>query len=161
MSRKRRLNIELLKKVQKRIKTIPESYDQKYWVGGSSRAPCGTVACLAGETIICAAPSVEAGIRKLRSMDDKGVDIPNTAARLLGLNGNYWYSNLENETKIFLGNGHGFPEPYRTEFRKARKKIDKAEVVARYLGRVIKTGKVFPEPASHPTNQRQRGRSEG
>lgn len=160
MSRKRRLNIELLKKVQRRIKTIPESYDQNYWVGGSNRAPCGTVACLAGETIICAAPSIEEGIRKLRRMDNKGIDIPNTAAKLLGLNGNYWYSNLENETKIFLGNGSGFPEPYCTEFKRARRKVDKAAVVVRYLNQIIKTGKVFPD-GQQPPNQRQKGEDEG
>lgn len=140
---KSRLNIELFKKVRDRIKTIPESYDQRYWLGTSKRAPCGTVACLAGETIICSAPSVEDGIRKLRRMDDRGIDIPSEAARLLGLKGDYWSLDMDQETAIFLGRGQGFPEPYRADYRRARSRTAKAKVVVAFLNHVIKTGKVL------------------
>lgn len=59
------LNKALLRKVRNRIRKIPESYYQGTWCRADKGAPCGTIACIAGETIICAAPTVEAGIKEL------------------------------------------------------------------------------------------------
>lgn len=60
------LNVKLLRKVRNRIATIPESYDQSRWVQSNDKAPRGTMACLAGEAIICSQPSVGEGIKTLR-----------------------------------------------------------------------------------------------
>lgn len=140
------LNIELFKKVRDRIATIPESYDQSTWFADTRRSPCGTVACLAGETIICDAPTVDEGISRLRRMyerDDVGFDIPNLAARLLGLNGLYSESHVDNEAVIFVGGAECWPEPYRAQFTNAQSKRAEAAVAVAYLDHIIETGKVL------------------
>lgn len=138
-----RLNIELFKKVRERIATVPESYNQNQWVKQSRRSPCGTVACLAGETIICAAPTIQDGIKELNNLiEHNDFEVPTRAAKLLGLRGNFW--NLDGEeTDIFLARGEGFPEPFRTKFRRAQRLNDKAAVVVSYLDHIITTGKVL------------------
>lgn len=139
-----KLNIALLKKVRNRIKRIPESYNQEKWYGRSIASPCGTVACLAGETIICAAPTVVQGINDLRELANSNHDdVPVQAAKLLGLRGNYFSGVNEGQTKIFRGGGYGFPEPYRTQYQKARTRKDKAAVTVAYLDHVIATGKIL------------------
>jgi len=139
-----RLNIALLKKVRNRIKRIPQSYNQNKWYGRSSTSPCGTVACLAGETIICAAPRVAQGIKNLRkAFDEYGDAIPQRAAQLLGLRGDYFSLSNEGQTKIFQADGTGLPQPYRGEFQRARTRRDKAKVIVAYLDHVIETRHVL------------------
>jgi hypothetical protein len=58
-------NRRLLLKTAKRIEEVPESYNQCEWVAESSSSPCGTVACLAGEIVICSERTVKKGIEKL------------------------------------------------------------------------------------------------
>lgn len=137
------LNIKLFRKIRNRIRNIPESYNQNVWGKKSRRSPCGTVACLAGEAIICAAPTVKQGLENLHDFteQDRDDEVPNRAAELLGLQGNY-YSCTPDDTDIFMGHGAGFPLPYREQFQKARTKAAQAAVVVDYLGNVIKTGRV-------------------
>jgi hypothetical protein len=144
-----RLNIELFKKVRERIAAIPESYDQNRWYKRTSVSPCGTAACLAGETIICAAPTIDEGIRQLRELhdeDEADFDIPNTAGELLGLDGDYMQWGTEHD--IFMGEAKGWPEPYRTQFTERGPHI----AVLGLLDEIITTGKVRlagnPQPAS-------------
>lgn len=59
-------NRELLLKTADRIEQIPESYEQTTFCSPSDKAPCGTVACMAGEIVICASPTVAQGIRRLK-----------------------------------------------------------------------------------------------
>lgn len=131
--KERKLNIELFKKVRDRIKEIPESYNQRWWVDESSEAPCGTAACLAGETIICSARSVTVGIRKLRRLDDEAQD-------LLGL------SNEERSilfTAFPAGDIKQWPEPWATRWANALNNQRKqARVAISLLNRIIKTGKI-------------------
>src|SRR5689334_13988853 len=111
-----RLNIELFKKIRERIATIPESYNQRSWITTNKKSPCGTAACLAGEAIICAAPSIETGITELRQLwEECETDIPEKAAELLGLEGDYW-AHDGGETEIFNSIANRWPEPYRTQF---------------------------------------------
>lgn len=138
-----RLNIELFKKIRDRIATIPESYGQHYWVDDSSESPCGTVACLAGEAIICAAPTVDAGIAELRRLDesDDELAVPVRAAFLLGLTGDYSKPEYKQmgETNMFWGDGRGWPEPFRSVLRNG----NQAAAAVAYLDHIIETGKIL------------------
>jgi len=144
-----KLNIELFKKIRERIATIPESYDQEQWITRTPKAPCGYAACLAGEAIICNAPTVEQGIAELRSLkeSDKNDVIPARAAALLGLSGS-WKRFIESggddveiagESIIFDGHADHWPREYRSQFHDG----DEAGAAVAYLDHIIETGKVL------------------
>lgn len=142
-----RLNIELFKKVRDRIAAIPESYDQSEWVRPSNASPCGAAACLAGETIICNAPTVAAGIKELKRLRalDQYHAVPERAAELLGLEGS-WKDFLTTElpddggeTIIFDGDALYWPRQFRSMFRDG----DEADAAVAYLDHIIETGKVL------------------
>ena len=83
-------NRRLLLKTAKRIESIPESYNQFEWAADNSLSPCGTVACLAGEIIICSERSVKKGIDKLWNSYDAN-DVDGVAQQLAGLSDNENY----------------------------------------------------------------------
>lgn len=141
------LNIELFKKVRARIAAIPESYDQEHWWNVSQLSPCGTTACLAGEAIICNAPSVEQGINELKALfiADQWNGVPTRAAELLGLEGDWSSYNDEEdykaggETIIFDAEAENWPDKYRYLFRYG----NQAAAAVAYLDHIIETGKVL------------------
>lgn len=144
---KTRLNIELFKKIRERIATIPESYDQEHWWQPSVESPCGTTACLAGEAIICNAPSVEEGLAELKRLYaiDKWYAVPNRAAELLGLDGD-WPTYIDEEdpsaggeTVIFDAEAAYWPLKYMEMFQDG----DEAGAAVAYLTHIIETGNVF------------------
>lgn len=145
-----RLNIELFKKIRQRIAEIPESYDQESWCGPSGAAPCGTTACLAGEAIICAAPTVEQGVEDLRRLNasDRVYGVPDRATALLGLSGSWaaWVDDdnrqAAGETVIFDADAEGWPEEFRQDFRYANYR-ERANIAVAYLDHIIETGKVL------------------
>lgn len=127
------MNKTLVRKMIKRIKSVPESYNQHTWFiahGGS--APCGTVACLAGEAIICNAKTVKEGIRIAFENYD---DIPNRAERLLGL--------PPNEHSVFAMDGSGWPKPHSMNFKEAATPKDRASVAVEYLTEALKRGEML------------------
>lgn len=138
-----RLNIELFKKIRDRIASIPESYDQDYWVERSTESPCGTVACLAGHTIICNAPTLERGLSDLNRLKAKDpmYAVPRKAARLLGLTGNwrkYAYDHdreAGGETIIFDVDAEGWPKLFRDQFREGRGS-EKSDAALNYLDHI-------------------------
>lgn len=146
-----RLNIELFKKVRDRIAAVPESYDQSTYRRADRRAPCGTAACLAGEAIICDAPTVEDGVAELREYDD--VDfVAERAAELLGLPQPDWGKHSE------TGDGYNvtarlfachedyevfWPEPFASQFAEAGTTSERSRVAVAYLDHIIATGKVL------------------
>lgn len=139
--KKTKLNLELLKKVRDRIAEIPESYDQASFYGPDSRAPCGTVACLAGETIIANAKSVKQGIAALKRLaartDAKDFcgfitpAIPRRAATLIGL-------TEQEADKMFSGGVYGWPEPYKRQFQAAESRTKRAEIAVAYLDECLR-----------------------
>lgn len=134
------LNIELFQKVRNRIATIPESYDQSKWCTDSQEAPGGTAACLAGETIICAAPSVKAGIKRLRDLaEGDGDGVPFEAARLLGLPAPVYTHPYNESALLFFAHAYGWPEPFRTQFLEG----EEAEAAVALIDHIIETGKVI------------------
>lgn len=129
-----RLNIRLLKKVRDRIKNIPQSYYQGTWCSANADAPCGTVACIAGETIICSEPTVAKGIAELKYLDNKD-EVPEKAMELLGLN---WSERLV----LFNGEAEGWPSRFKKKFQSAKTRRGEAGAAVAYLDHIIKTGKV-------------------
>ncbi len=128
-----KLNIKLLKKVRNRIAKIPESYDQSAWfLESNDKAPCGTVGCLAGEIVICAAPSIKKGIDQFL---DNADDVIARAEDLLGLEGK--------DHSLWAADASGWPEPFALQFKQAnRNKKKEAQVAVAYLDECIKRGKV-------------------
>lgn len=125
-----KMNKEVVRKMIKRIESVPEHYDQAaFFVESNDIAPCGTVACLAGEAVICSAPTVEAGIKLAFQKYD---DIPALAANLLG---------LPNVHAIFSADGSGWPEPYARQFAEAEESPEaQAKVAVAYLKEALKRG---------------------
>lgn len=141
------LNFALFRKVIKRIETKPETYAQQTWHANVNdfntnareyndgkprpRPPCGAVACIAGETIICNAPSVKLGLVALTNADGYSF----TAGNLLGLSGR--------ERNLFDGNALTWIEPFRSQFQSAKTYKGEARAAINYLKHIIKTGKVL------------------
>lgn len=137
-----KLNKRLLRKVRNRIAKIPESYAQNVFYKPSGESPCGTAACIAGETIIVAAGSVSEGIKQLRRLSkrfDEGLAWDHPAAKkaqkLLGLS---W---AESDC-IFSGDAGSWPEPYRSRFQRAARPATQAKAAVAYLDECLKRGKV-------------------
>jgi hypothetical protein len=137
------LNIELFQKVRDRIAAMPESFEQGRWITRSPSSPCGYAACLAGETIICAAPTVEQGLARLKQLNaiDEGGEsnlIPDTAGRLLGLDGCF---AVNGEHDIFISSARGWPQPFRSQFSVG----DESGAAVAYLDWIIANNRIFPE----------------
>jgi hypothetical protein len=144
-----RLNIELFKKIRDRIAEIPEAYDQSVYCRRDDRAPCGTAACLAGEAIICSAPTVGEGVEHLRHYDRRDL-IPETAAILLGLPRPMWgygqpprYNETARLFACHADNVVFWPEPFASQFQAALNATERAAVAVAYLDHIIETGKVL------------------
>lgn len=121
------MNHKLIKKIIKRIEGFPESYDQRAWfISEDNETPCGTVACLAGETVICSAPTVKQGIKLAFGNYDA---IPAMAERLLG---------LPDTHSLFAMDGSGFPAPYAKRFGRAQTRKGRARIVVAYLREALK-----------------------
>lgn len=143
---KRKLNIKLLTKVRDRIRDIPESYDQGFYVGEALKAPCGTAACVAGETIICSAKSIDVGILRLNQLNaDWSTGGPHgVAARRLGLSEDEAETLFTAEPEGDLDNeNNGWPEPFRTQWARVKTRKAQARVAVRYLTHIIETGRVL------------------
>lgn len=126
-------NKRLLLKTAKRIEEVPESYNQGEWIGSSNRSPCGTVACLAGEIIICSAPTIEKGIRKLHDTFYGEGRVADTALRLAGL-------HYDDEDTLFYSPRH-WPNKIGKGFGR-KNKIGKAKAAAELLRYLADGGEV-------------------
>lgn len=139
------LNFPLWVKVRNRIEAIPESFYQNAWVISRQESPCGTAACLAGEAIICLAPTVERGVAHLKEL--RVVDkVPAMAAKALGITRDIRNEDEPGEADIFREVGAGWPRPYSSAFRVADYEYDhkeQARIAVEYLDHVIETGKVL------------------
>lgn len=120
---------KIVRKMIKRIESVPESYDQSvFYIEESNRSPCGTVACLAGEAVICSAKTVEAGIKL--AFEDLG-RLLDRADKVLG---------LPPDHSVFAANGRGWPEPHRSNFAKATTGKARSQVAVAYLKEALKRG---------------------
>lgn len=134
------LNIELLKKVRRKIKSVPYAYDQGYAFRASHLAPCGTACCIGGWADTLSAPSFAERRKRMA-----GAIRLNRAANKLGLKGRDFFSEFSTERGVlFDGNpGRAWPEPFCSQWRQARTYESRSAVAVAYLTHIIKTGKVL------------------
>lgn len=144
-----RLNIELFKKVRNRIAEIPQSFNQSTYFSRDKSSPCGTVCCIAGETVICNAATVELGVAELQELAANIAQgsIANRAARLLGLlgDGEHYFevSHTHPARRLFSDSPHeNWPEPFRSRWLYAEQD-EEPQVAVAYLDHIIETGKVL------------------
>lgn len=146
----KRLNIPLFKKVRDRIIAVPESYDQRYFLCSADTSPCGTIECVAGETLIASQRSVKLGLSFLQRVYNRD-EVWKIAKKKLGL--------TEDEADILFTGGYDgkleWPEPFATDYQRAylesalssvEQSIATAAVAVKYLNWIIKTGKVSEGP---------------
>lgn len=125
------INRRVIERMIERIKTLPESYDQgAFYVERSDKAPCGTVACLAGEAVICSAATYDLGLKKLLKLRTLG-GISLSAATILRLPYNH---------ELFVSDASGWPAPFNKQFAKARTRKTQAKVAVAYLRECLKRG---------------------
>lgn len=135
-----RLNIELLKKVRRKIKSTPYAYDQGDDIRKSHRAPCGTACCIGGWADILSAPTkIE---REKRMAGNVSL---NRGANALGLKGRDFYSEIHTERGVLFDGDPAtrWPKPFCTQWRQARTYAQRSAVAVAYLTHIIKTGKVL------------------
>jgi hypothetical protein len=129
------MNKKVVRRMIKRLQTVPESYRQgAMFVEEDDHAPCGTVACLAGEAVICSAKTVEAGIKLAFSGE---IDLVEEAEAILGL--------TDVDHCVFAIDASGWPKPYRDDFQKAGSREAEARVAVAYLQEGLKRGTLIWE----------------
>lgn len=146
------MNIALFKKIRNRIKNTPESYDQSTYYAPNKKSPCGTAECLAGDAIICDAPDVATGIRRLRYHERKD-NVAERAAKLLGITKPEWGGENESARLFAYSSGHmtdeerpavRWPEPFASQFSKAKTNRGRAAAAVRYLDWIIANKRLRP-----------------
>ena len=125
-------NVELAAKMRDRILDVPAAYDQRYLNKLTDKSPCGAAGCLAGEAIICNAPSVREGVMELQAyrFTGKSADAFEKAASLLGLDS--YEADL-----MFRADSLGWASPFDQQFADARTDEARAQVAAAYLQAMI------------------------
>lgn len=125
------MNKTVVRRMIKRLESVPESYNQRaYFVEPSREAPCGAVACLAGEAVICSERTVRQGVRLALRMSNK--EMINRAQEVLGLSGNHGVFDIA---------GHGWPEPFRSQIKNPKQSDGgQAPVAVAYLKEALKRG---------------------
>ncbi len=129
------MNTAVVRRMIKRLRAVPESYDQSaFVVEESDEAPCGTVACLAGEAVICSETTITKGIKLAFSGD---IDLLERAEEVLGLTG------LNHG--VFSFNAAGWPKPFNDQFAATDSREAKARVAIAYLTEALKRGTMIWE----------------
>ena len=128
-----KMNKAAVKRMIARIERVPEAYDQSAWYVETDRStPCGTVACLAGEAVICATPNEPAGIRRaIRLLRDGG--IVDAANKVLGLSG-------RESPNVYTSNAGSWPMPHGKWYAKAKTHKARARVAVAYLREALERG---------------------
>lgn len=126
------MNKEVVRRMIKRIESVPEGYDQGVlYIRSSDKAPCGTVACLAGEAVICSRPRLSDGLAYALKLNKTPAAVPRKAEKLLG---------LAPEHNVFKVNAQGWPSPFREEFQQSISQKERAQIAAAYLREALRRG---------------------
>lgn len=143
-----KINKPLIRKMIKRMEAMPESYAQEVIAETLAVAvdedgvlprpepACGTVACIAGEAIICESKTVKAGVAHLLRLSEKG-EASDYATRILGL------SDDAADT-LFFEWTVGWPQPHRTQYANAKTYKGQARAAINLLKAILRTdGKIL------------------
>lgn len=134
-------NRELLLKTAAHIEEVPESYAQYTFYSESDKAPCGTRACLAGEIVICSAPTIEKGVKKLKAQIQRAMDSSEyiktgeSAARLAGF-------GVEEARALFAADAVMWPRRFRNLYYNAKSERGRAKAAAALLRYLADGGEV-------------------
>lgn len=131
-----KLNRALLRKIRNRIAEIPKAYYQGHWYEVNADSPCGTTECIGGDAIVCSAPSVEAGIAKLRRMMqriDGALKVSRKARSLLGL--------TEKEANVLFDGSGDWPGRYGRRYRRALTERTKANAAVALIDAILEEGR--------------------
>jgi hypothetical protein len=131
-----KMNKAVVRRMIDRLERVPDSYDQSaFYIEGSNRTPCGTIACLAGEAVICSVPDEKKGLKlALKAMEGDGLSVSTQASRLLGIREN------RDESNVFGYDASGWPAPFNTQYQKARTRKARAQVAVAYLKEALQRG---------------------
>lgn len=131
------LNRPLIEKMIVRIEAKPRGYDQNaFYAVPDNKAPCGTVACLAGEAAICSKDDEIEGQRF-------AVEGEYDPHELIGCCS---YGQSRHDCSLFVVRGYGWPEPFRSAYPEARTVEARAKVAADLLREVLRTdGKILEQ----------------
>lgn len=131
MATKKRINVRLLRKIQKHILEEPRRYDQNLWrievdpATNPERPPCGTMACIGGWATALSGKERDSYL---------GWDV---AMRLLGLTreqADRLFDTVEKGTDL-----NKWPKKFVTAYLKAKTPRDRARVAVRRIDHFIKT----------------------
>jgi hypothetical protein len=127
----RKINKPLIRRMIKRIEAKPKGYDQgAFYAEASKAAPCGTVACLAGEAAICSKRTEVAGLKFALRLDYNPHLLIGCCKSL--------------NCHIFDWNASGWPAPHNTEYANAKTYKARARAAANFLRAILKTdGKIL------------------
>lgn len=128
---KKKLNVELLKKVQQHITEEPKRYDQFAVVRESSLAPCGTVACIAGWANVLSGSDPKS---------EEAQDLDKAAVRL-GVETCYELFPEGFGCFHFLFDLEGWPSQFVREHEQAKTFKARAKAACKRIDYLIKTGK--------------------
>lgn len=130
---KKRINVRLLRKVQKAILAHAAHFDMGEWGKGlradevlhdePPESECGTVACIAGFTVL-----IEDG--------RTGDNVATRAAELLNLDYDYDRNDSTGDMLFLLSN---WPTRFRARYRKAQRNITRARIAVERINHFIVT----------------------
>lgn len=130
--KKQKLNVRLLRKIQKHILEEPRRLEMGAWgyrIGSFSARhygpPCGTVGCIAGWALW------------LNGIDPTGADVSAKSAELLGLPPSGRLGEVTQEQHVLFYTDH-WPTKYRHQFNKAKTPVGRARATARRIDYFIK-----------------------
>lgn len=139
MKRKPKLNVRLLRRVQRYIMEEPRRFNMNWWAELHDKGtverypnlpPCGTVCCLAGTAVLLAGCTVvEHG--EMRPYKRLG-DWSEAAPKLLGLPDYFPIYSL------FVA--ASWPEPFDARYRKATTAHQRARIACQRIDHLIATG---------------------
>lgn len=140
--------IELLRKVQEKIRTEPEAYNQEHY---GRVSPCGTACCIAGWICILSGKYTARPLNERRLLtffdaeSGRHVEAHGTAQSLLGL------TDTEAD-RLFSATGTGiWPQPFSNEWCEVEKRwgvtgrddrTSYADIAVRYIDYIIENGRV-------------------
>lgn len=123
-----RMNKAAVRRMIRRITEQPKTFDQAaFYVEPSA---CGTVACIAGDAVICSVRDEAKGIKLAEQLLDEG-GLIERADRVLG---------LPSVHEVYRATASGWPKPYSDQYPVANSKSERAKVAAAYLSEAVKRG---------------------
>lgn len=132
--------VRLLRRVKKHILEEPRRFDMKDWVESSTVSPCGTVACIAGWTLLLKLPPKERNMVLAEPNAYTKRDMLTAGDRTMFLEHAENALWLDRDSSMRLFYDDIWPNGLDKAFDKARSRKARALVTADRIEHFIKTG---------------------